>query len=113
MNRVAKQLIRMFNFGEAGSKSNSDRINKAAILKETNPPPISFLWKTHKEYTDLPPTRPLCDARNGPLARTSEILTMVLSPILASLEVQETCDSTENIHIQWQNLQTNFRRSNR
>ena len=68
MNRTAKQLVKMFNIGQEGSSGVIGRVNKAVITKDVAPPPNSFLWKTHKDYVDTPPTRPLCDASSGPLA---------------------------------------------
>ena len=70
---------------------------KTITLKDTFPPPISFLWNTHKEYVGIPPMCPLCDARNGPLARASELFTMILDPILESMNLEEDCDSTEDM----------------
>ena len=96
-NTITRHMVKMFKIGESNSKSNQDRINKAVTLKDTNPPPLSILWKTHKEHQGLPPTKPLCDARNGPLARTSGLLSMVFRPILESIELPEDCDSTEDM----------------
>ena len=47
MNRTSKQILRMFDIGNESSKG---RIVKGSITKDTNPPPVSFLWKTHKSY---------------------------------------------------------------
>ena len=95
MNRLSVMLVKMFRVGEESSDSNRSRIIKAVTLKDTIPPPISFLWKTHKEYVGIPPTRPLCDARNGPLAQASELFTMVLEPILEVIELEEDYDSPD------------------
>ena len=48
--------------------------------------PISFLWKTHKDFQDTPPTRPLCDASNGPTARNSDLLSRILTLLMEMRE---------------------------
>ena len=42
MNRISKQLVKMFNVGTSESQSNQNRINKAVTLKETNVSILSF-----------------------------------------------------------------------
>ena len=55
------------------------------------------MWKTHKDYTTIPPTRPVCDASQGPLARSSNLITTILTPIMESRMFLEECDSTEDM----------------
>ena len=43
MNRLSKQLVLMFRIGDNGNENMRSRILKAATLKDTVPPPISFL----------------------------------------------------------------------
>ena len=81
LNRTAASLVRIFNIGEDGSHSQRDRIHKASIGKDTAPPVVSFLWKTHKELEVIPPKRPVCDASSGPLARASDLMSRVLTPM--------------------------------
>ena len=87
----------MFKIGDCGTKNQRDRIVKASITPDTSPPNISFLWKTHKQYSDIPPTRPVCDSSQGPLSRTSDLLTKILTPIMTNREYDENCDSTEDL----------------
>ena len=97
MNRTAIAIERMFSIGYGGSNSNKDRIRKVVIAKDTAAPTMRFLWKTHKSYIDIPPTRPVCNATSGPIARTSSLLTMILTPIMEYREFIEGCDSTEDM----------------
>ena len=97
MNRTARQLLKVFEVGKDGSNGSRDRIVKASVTNDTNPPPVSFLWKTHKVYTEEPPTRPVCDASMGPISRTSEILTKILNPLIKVRDNPDDCDSTEGM----------------
>ena len=45
MNRTVKCIVKMFNIGEEGSRSQQDKINKAVVTKDTPAPNVSFLWK--------------------------------------------------------------------
>ena len=97
MNRTAIMLEKMFAIGQGGTRSQKDRICKAVIAKDTPAPTMSFLWKTHKSFTTIPPTRPVCNATCGPIARTSSLLTLILTPIMEHREFIEGCDSTEDM----------------
>ena len=97
MNRITKNTIKIFNIGQDGSRGQKDRVWKAGIRQDTSPPNVSFLWKTKKDYIDLPPTRPVCDSSQGPLARTSDLLAKILVPIMNKREYTENCDSTEDL----------------
>ena len=68
-----------------------------SVTGTCQPPGVSFLWKTHKDYVETPPTRPLCDASNGPTARTSDLLSRILTPLMDMRESQVECDSTEDM----------------
>ena len=94
INRTSKQIVKMFGVGKNVSESQMGRIVKGVTAKDTNPPPVSFLWKTHKEYDDIPPTRPVCNASTGPISRTSELLSMILNPLINSRENPFDSDST-------------------
>ena len=77
-------------------------LNKAELLevsqaKDINPPPVSFLWDTHKEFQDMPPTRPVCNASLGPISRTSELLSLILTPITNARSDNVDSDSTEDM----------------
>ena len=97
LNRTSVNVIKIFNIGDDGSDSQKDRINKAGITKDAAPPPVSFLWKTHKIYERLPPTRPVCDVSSGPLSRPASFLCMILTPIMRRRQCPEYCDSTEDM----------------
>ena len=97
MNRTARSLAKMIKLGNSNSDSQRDRITKSVITKDTSPPVVSYLWKTHKSYTDLPPTRPVCNSANGPLARTSNLWTMFLNPLVNMREYPEKCDAIEDM----------------
>ena len=107
MNRSARALVRMFRRGANGSDNQQDRIIKASIIQDTKPPPVSFVWKTHKKYTSIPPTRPKCNASKGPIARTSNLLPVILTPIIKNRDYPINCDSTEDIL--WSTQQANIR----
>ena len=74
MNRTAVMLEKMFKIGSNGTNGQRDRIRKAVIGRDQGAPTVKYLWKTHKQYTVIPPTRPVCDASKGPISRTSSIL---------------------------------------
>ena len=97
MNRTAKQIVKMFDIGGEGSDSLKGRIMKGITCKDTDPPPVSFLWKTHKEYEDIPPTRPVCNASSGPISRTSELISMIMTPLINARENVVDSDSTEDM----------------
>ena len=52
MNRTARSLVKILKIGQSNSRGR-DRIVKAAITKDTSPPSVSFIWKTHKNYTGV------------------------------------------------------------
>ena len=97
MNRTAKVLARIFKIGEDGTNGQIMRINQAIITPDTSPPNVSFKWKTHKVYNEAPPTRPVCDSSEGPIARASSLITMILSPLLKERKYPEEADSTEDM----------------
>ena len=97
MNRTAVMLEKMFMIGSKGSHGQKDRIRKAVIGKDQGPPTVRFLWKTHKQYNLIPPTRPVCDASSGPISRTSNILSMISTPIIRNRSYDEHCNSTEDM----------------
>ena len=97
MNRVSRTVTRVFRIGQGGTSGQRDRVNKASLIQDTSPPNVSFLWKTHKVYRDIPPTRPVCDATSGPISRTSNLLSTVLKPLLDQRDFKEGCDSTEDM----------------
>ena len=56
-----------------------------------------LLWKDHKPYTTEPPTRPVCAATVGPLARASELASIILTGYLDSCPPGMECLSTEEM----------------
>ena len=67
------------------------------MTKDVSPPVVSYLWKTHKEYVLILPTRPVCDATSGPISRASDLICTVLNPIIKSRISEASCDSTEDM----------------
>ena len=93
----ATKLASIFMIGESGTSNQCDRVNKACLGKDVAPPEVSFLWKTHKVFETVPPTRPVCNATRGPIARSADLLSMVLTPIMRERLYPENCDSTEDM----------------
>ena len=97
MNRTAVQLVKMFEIGNDGTDSQRDRVKKASITKDVAPPVVSYLWKTHKSYENIPPTRPVCAATSGPISRASDLMSSILTPMLRQRQCDVICDSTEDM----------------
>ena len=97
MNRTAKAIVWMFCIGQETSSNQRERIKKSVTTPDTSPPTVSFLWKTHKVHDGVPPTRPVCDSSEGPMARASNLFCMLLEPMLKAREYQEEADSTEDM----------------
>ena len=53
--------------------------------------------ETHKNYVAIPPTRPVCNATRGPIARSADLLSMILTPAMKERNYPENCDSTEDM----------------
>ena len=53
--------------------------------------------KDHKQFEQIPPSRPVCGGRVGPLARASELLSSILTPVCDSLVGEEECQSSEEM----------------
>ena len=45
----------------------------------------------------MPPTRPVCNASLGPISRTSELLSLILTPIINARNDNVDSDSTEDM----------------
>ena len=45
----------------------------------------------------MPPTRPVCNASLGPISRTSELLSLILTPITNARNDNVDSDSTEDM----------------
>ena len=45
----------------------------------------------------MPPTRPVCNASFGPISRTSELLSLILTPIINARNDNVDSDSTEDM----------------
>ena len=56
MNRLSRQIVKIFNIGTDNNDKQTSRITQATTFKDTNSPPVSFQWKTHKTYDTIPPT---------------------------------------------------------
>ena len=97
MNRTALQIVIMFEIGKDGTDSQRDRVRKASMTKDMAPPVVSYFWKTHKSYVNIPPTRPVCAATSGPISRSSDIVSSILTPMLRNRQADVICDSTEEM----------------
>ena len=96
INRHMKALVKIVNLGEQHS-GQSQRITGATKSVDSPAPALYLLWKDHKPYTTEPPTRPVCSATVGPLARASEITSSILTAYLDSIPPGTECMSTEEM----------------
>ena len=60
-------------------------------------PPLYLMWKDHKEFERVPPTRPVCGARRGPLIRNAEIVSDILETLLDETGNEVECASSEEM----------------
>ena len=84
------------------SHEQVDRIHSALRSEDIPPPPMFPLFKDHKETKPgepCPPTRPVVSAREGPLARMSQLVSKILTPVADKLSEQlgTECSSTEEM----------------
>ena len=95
VNRHVQQLTKAFSMGTTHGQSS--RINKAFRAVDVAPPVVYFLWKDHKPYDNVPPTRPVCGGHVGPLTRASELVSSILTPIINEMVGEEECQSSEEM----------------
>ena len=60
-------------------------------------PPLYLMWKDHKKYERVPPTRPVSGAKKGPLAKNSEIVSAILEVLLDEAGSEVECGSIEEM----------------
>ena len=96
INRHTKALVKIVNLGEQHS-GQGQRITGATKSVDSPAPVLYLLWKDHKPYTTEPPTRPVCAATVGPLARASELASLILTAHLDSRLSDTECHSTEEM----------------
>ena len=96
INRHTTALRKVLSIGE----QHPGRIQQlqGALKSEDSPAPNLYLtWKDHKPYEVVPPTRPVCDATVGPLARSSEILSLIINKVMDQEEDGVECLSSEEM----------------
>ena len=100
LSRHAVQLTKAFKMGtKHGKEGQVDRISQAFTSKGGRPGPLYVLVKDHKktgEGESMPPTRPVCNARGGPGARLSNLLSTVLNKVTDAANPKTECISTED-----------------
>jgi hypothetical protein len=99
MNCHSRQMLRIFRMGSIHNQE--DRIRKAYQVKDSRPGEVTFLIKDHKKSKEgsvLPPTRPVCNARDGPNSRLSNIVATVLNVVADNADEEgNECRSTEEM----------------
>ena len=97
-NLLMEQLSKVFKLG---SQHNQTLRMKQAFRSVDNPPPATyFLIKDHKTTlagAKCPPTRPVCGATDGPLARLQNLVSKPLQLYANEYNNGTKCDSSENL----------------
>ena len=96
INRHTTALRKILSLGE----NHPCRLQQlqGALKSEASPAPTLYLtWKDHKPYEVVPPTRPVCSGTVGPLARSSEILSMIINKVMDQDEGGIECLSSEEM----------------
>ena len=96
VNRHTRALMKILNIGTS-HQSQTQRMKGAFISEDSPAPHMYLMWKDHKEYVTMPPTRPVCSATVGPLVRASEILSIILTSFLDVSPGEEACQSSEEM----------------
>ena len=96
MNRHTRALTKIINLG-AGHGGQEQIIAGATKSVDSPTPPLYLLWKDHKQNDTVPPTRPVCSATVGPLARASELNSLILTTFLDSMSHGTECMSLEEM----------------
>ena len=58
---------------------------------------MRLVWKDHKVYQTIPPTRPICSVTIGPLVRSAEVLSLIINSALNCDMTEEECRSSEEM----------------
>ena len=79
-----------------------DRIHSALKSSDLPPPSVYMMFKDHKDTKPgepCPPTRQVCGAKEGPLARISHLVSLILTPVTVELseKLGTECCSTEEM----------------
>ena len=85
-----------FMLGQA-HRAQTHRMQGALKAEDSPAPTLYLLWKDHKEYETVPPTRPVCAATVGPLTRLSEVVTIVLTAVMDNVGSTVECSSSEEM----------------
>ena len=93
--QIRRESLKM---GETHNKVG--RVHQDLKSTDNSPPPAYVMFKDHKvteEGEPCPPTRQVCGAKDGPQARLSHLLSIILTPVADKLsdEVGTECSSTE------------------
>ena len=101
LNRHALQIVKALRMGTHHGKTEEkqeDRMNGAFMSVGGRPGPLYVLVKDHKATEEgalIPPTRPVCNAKGGPGARLSNLLSIILNRATDSMNATTECMSTE------------------
>ena len=100
LNRHSSRLAESFSMGETHNEVG--RIHQALKSTDNSPPPAYVMFKDHKatvEGEPCPSTRQVCGAKEGPQARLSHLLSLILTPVADKLsdEVGTECSNTEEM----------------
>ena len=101
LNRHALQIVKALKMGTyhgGTEEKQEDRMNGAFMSVGGRPGPLYVLVKDHKateEGSQMPPTRPVCNAKGGPGARLSNLLSIILNRATDSMGAKTECMSTE------------------
>ena len=79
-----------------------DQVNKALKSTDNSPPSVYFMFKGHKRTEDgepCPRTMQVCSGKEGPLARVSNLVSQILTPVadMLSDQLETECSSTEEM----------------
>ena len=84
MNQSLYCLNQIFNVGSSHGERNVDRVHKASISTNVEPPVLRGQKKDHKNVTPVP-LRPVCGVTEAPNARISHMLSLILDMISDSV----------------------------
>ena len=96
----------MFNVGSSHGERNTDRVHKASISTNVEPPVLRGQKKDHKNVTPVP-LRPVCGVTEAPNARLSHMLSLILDMIADSVSEHHECRSSENMRAGFENYNRN------
>ena len=101
LNRHTLQIVKSLRMGTIHGGTDEkqiERMKQAFTSVGGRPGPIYFLVKDHKgikEGDSMPATRPVCNARGGPGARLSNLLSTILNSASDAMQAETECKSTE------------------